>query len=208
MGRYYSGSIEGKFWFAMMSSDVASVFGDRGEDMFYCEAREENIRSSQVGKLSEEERNTLESEPSYIYYEYYYQSSKGSEDTNFEIEVLQNKIKEAQNLVSKYADFMEEKLEEIRRKEEVNHSCYSAVSEVLKPKEYVQKLEILSKLIKARRLRESTADRYEDMLFHLGSFLSFQNDIKDIQPITEVAMGSIIFSKLLEIGRCKFEAEI
>lgn len=32
MGRYYSGDIEGKFWFAVQSSDDASFFGGSDED--------------------------------------------------------------------------------------------------------------------------------------------------------------------------------
>ena len=31
MGRYYSGDIEGKFWFAVQSSDDADFFGSSGE---------------------------------------------------------------------------------------------------------------------------------------------------------------------------------
>lgn len=31
MGRYYSGDIEGKFWFALQSSDAADRFGVMGE---------------------------------------------------------------------------------------------------------------------------------------------------------------------------------
>jgi len=31
MGRYYSGDIEGKFWFALQSSDDADFFGSSGE---------------------------------------------------------------------------------------------------------------------------------------------------------------------------------
>lgn len=31
MGRYYSGDIEGKFWFAVQSSDAADRFGVEGE---------------------------------------------------------------------------------------------------------------------------------------------------------------------------------
>jgi hypothetical protein len=29
MGRYYSGDIQGKFWFAVQSSDDASAFGEK-----------------------------------------------------------------------------------------------------------------------------------------------------------------------------------
>ena len=31
MGRYYNGDIEGKFWFAVQSSDCADRFGSIGE---------------------------------------------------------------------------------------------------------------------------------------------------------------------------------
>lgn len=208
MGRYYHGDIEGKFWFAMMDSNVASVFGDYGEDMFYCEERECEVRASEIEELTYKERESLCSEPSYIYYEYYYHINKGTEDTNFDIGVLQDKIKETQELVRKYSTFMQVRLEEMKSKEKEDELFGRRLDKVLTAEQYTQRLEILSKLIEARRLREATADRYEEMLFYLADFLSSENGIRDIQPITEVAMGSIIFSKLLEIGRCEFEAEI
>ena len=34
MGRYYSGDIEGKFWFAVQSSDDADNFGVEGDSAF------------------------------------------------------------------------------------------------------------------------------------------------------------------------------
>ena len=37
MGRYYSGDIEGKFWFALQSSDCADRFGKIGEIPCYLE---------------------------------------------------------------------------------------------------------------------------------------------------------------------------
>lgn len=208
MGRYYHGDIEGKFWFAMMNSDVASIFGDYGEDMFYCEKRECEVRASEIEKLSEEEKESLCGEPTYIYYSYYYDKSNGGEYSNFEIETLLEKIQEAQELVGKYSQFMDTKLEEERSKEGMDEFYKRRLDNILKAEQYIQKLEILSKLIEARKLREATAERYEDILFYLADFLSFQNDIKDIQPICEVAMGSKIFSKLLESGECVFEGEI
>tara|TARA_S200000501_G_C20230228_1_gene485489 strand:- start:64 stop:435 length:372 start_codon:yes stop_codon:yes gene_type:complete len=38
MGRYYSGDIEGKFWFGVQSSDDADFFGVTGEPayLYYC----------------------------------------------------------------------------------------------------------------------------------------------------------------------------
>lgn len=208
MGRYYHGDIEGKFWFAMMNSDVASVFGDYGEDMFYCEERECEVRASEIEELTYKERKSLCSEPSFIHYEYYYHINKGVEDTNFDIGVLQSKIKETQELVRKYSTFMQEKLEEKNSKEKEDELFGRRLDKILTAQQYEEKLEILSKLIDARRLRETTSDRYEEMLFYLADFLSSENDSKDIQPITEVAMGSIIFSKLLESGECVFEGEI
>lgn len=35
MGRYYMGDIEGKFWFALQSSDAADRFGVTGEEPSY-----------------------------------------------------------------------------------------------------------------------------------------------------------------------------
>lgn len=37
MGRYYSGDIEGKFWFALQSSDCADRFGKTGQTPNYIE---------------------------------------------------------------------------------------------------------------------------------------------------------------------------
>jgi hypothetical protein len=35
MGRYYSGDIEGKFWFAVQSSDDASFFGGSDDEVYH-----------------------------------------------------------------------------------------------------------------------------------------------------------------------------
>ena len=45
MGRYYNGDIEGKFWFAVQSSDDADFFGQQGQARFL-------IPSSIFGKSS------------------------------------------------------------------------------------------------------------------------------------------------------------
>lgn len=37
MGRYYSGDIEGKFWFGVQSSDDASFFGGEASEPNYIE---------------------------------------------------------------------------------------------------------------------------------------------------------------------------
>lgn len=206
MGRYYHGDIEGKFWFAMMSSDVASVFGDYGEDMFYCEERECEVRASEIEELSEEEKESLCGEPTYIYYSYYYNNSEGKEYSNFEIETLLEKIQESQSLISRYGNLIDEtKQKAMQSEDEIERENGK---KKLKAEEYIHKLKILSKLVEARVLREKTAQRYEDILFDIANLLSFKNDIKDIQPICETAMGSKILSRLLESGECVFEAEL
>lgn len=68
MGRYYSGDIEGKFWFAVQSSDAADRFGVIGEAPNYIEyffskedlpgvqkelAKIENILGDKLAKLDE-----------------------------------------------------------------------------------------------------------------------------------------------------------
>lgn len=42
MGRYYSGDIEGKFWFAVQSSDDADYFGYEGEPVYDNDPPEED----------------------------------------------------------------------------------------------------------------------------------------------------------------------
>ena len=68
MGRYYSGDIEGKFWFAVQSSDAADRFGVIGEEPPYIEyffskedlpgvqeelANIENILGDKLAKIDE-----------------------------------------------------------------------------------------------------------------------------------------------------------
>jgi hypothetical protein len=42
MGRYYTGDIEGKFWFGVQSSDDAEFFGVEGRDLYGSDEDEEN----------------------------------------------------------------------------------------------------------------------------------------------------------------------
>ena len=102
---------------------------------------------------------------------------------------------------------MQVKLEEMKSKENEDELFGSRLDKILTAQQYEEKLEILSKLIEARKLREAMVDRYEDMLFCISNFLFLQNN-QYIKPITEVAMGSRIFSKLLESGECVFEGEM
>lgn len=50
MGRYYSGDIEGKFWFAVQSSDAADRFGVTGvepSELYYYFSGEEDLQNVQ-----------------------------------------------------------------------------------------------------------------------------------------------------------------
>ena len=50
MGRYYSGDIEGKFWFAVQSSDAADRFGVTGvqpSELYYYFSEEEDLQNVQ-----------------------------------------------------------------------------------------------------------------------------------------------------------------
>lgn len=46
------------------------------------------------------------------------------------------------------------------------------------------------------------------MLFDIANLLSWENGIKEIEALCEVAMGSKIFATLLKSGRCEFEGEL
>lgn len=192
MGRYYDGDIEGKFWFAIMESDVASVFGDEGEEIYYCEARLEFIRASEIRRLTAKEKGTLCSEPSYLYYNYGYSRIDGVEKTNFKIDVLQKKIKDSKSLIAQYASLIDEKKSK----------------DMLKSKDYIKRLYLLSYLIRDRRLRETSATRYDNMLFGVANLLSCVNKIKKVDALCEVAIGSKIFASLLKSGKCEFEGEL
>ena len=60
MGRYYSGDIEGKFWFAVQSSNAADRFGSIGYEPDYLEYyfNEDNLPDVQkeLKKIEERER--------------------------------------------------------------------------------------------------------------------------------------------------------
>lgn len=50
MGRYYSGDIEGKFWFAVQSSNCADRFGSIGNEPSYIEYYFDEEQLSEVKK--------------------------------------------------------------------------------------------------------------------------------------------------------------
>ena len=76
MGRYYSGDIEGKFWFAVQSSDAADRFGVTGnepQELYYYICKEnlpkveeeiEKIKNT-LGNYKEKIDNFFETKSSY-----------------------------------------------------------------------------------------------------------------------------------------------
>ena len=186
--------------FEIDADDFSAFYKSYIQSMQYQEDREEEEG------LSEEERESLCGEPTCIHYSYYYNKSEDKEYSNFEIETLLEKIQESKSLIGRYANLIDEaKQKAMQSEDEIERENGK---KRLKAEEYIHKLKILSKLVEARVLRETTAQRYEDILFDIANLLSFKNDIKDIQPICEAAMGSKILSKLLESGECVFEGEI
>ena len=55
MGRYYNGDIDGKFWFAVQSSDDADFFGVQGESSYlsYYFSEDDKKVSVKVSKSSD-----------------------------------------------------------------------------------------------------------------------------------------------------------
>ena len=49
MGRYYHGDIEGKFWFAVQSSDDGEYFGMRSQEQSYIEYWSDDLESAEEG---------------------------------------------------------------------------------------------------------------------------------------------------------------
>lgn len=58
MGRYYSGDIEGKFWFAVQSSNAADRFGQQGYEPNYIQY---NFEEEDLPAVEEEIANIEES---------------------------------------------------------------------------------------------------------------------------------------------------
>lgn len=64
MGRYYSGDIEGKFWFGVQSSCAADRFGQRGYEpnyieYYYCEEHLDDVEA-EIKRIEDELGDKLE----------------------------------------------------------------------------------------------------------------------------------------------------
>ena len=87
MGRYYSGDINGKFWFGVQSSDDAEFFGCEGEPLYW----------DQIDEGEDEENNS--SEPYALCFNF---SSDSLEDVNDGIQVCLDELGEYKE---KFDDF-------------------------------------------------------------------------------------------------------
>ena len=92
MGRYYSGDIEGKFWFGVQPSDAADRFGVEGSTPNYLEYYfdEENLEEL------EDELDRIESKNWFKKYHLYYEDDTG---TIVKPDVTQEALKD-------YADYV------------------------------------------------------------------------------------------------------
>ena len=102
MGRWYSGSIEGKFWFAVQSSDAADRFGVIGhqpQELYYYFDQEDLPGIKQELKNIEDKLgNNL------VLMNKFFEENTSYTDEKL-AEYLNVDEKEAKNLLSEYADY-------------------------------------------------------------------------------------------------------
>ena len=102
MGRYYYGDIEGKFWFAVQSSDAADRFGVIGEEPHYIEYdfTEDNLEEVEE-ELEAIKRNLGENLDKL---ENFFKDSSGGDDEKLAI-ILNCEPEEVKGIISEYADY-------------------------------------------------------------------------------------------------------
>lgn len=109
MGRYYSGDIEGKFWFGVQDSDAADRFGVEGEYPGYLEYNFETDDLPYLEEELQEIENTLGENLAIL--EKFFEINNGYNDkmiidyykTEHNKKMTSSKIKE---LLSEYADYL------------------------------------------------------------------------------------------------------
>jgi len=97
MGRYYSGDIEGKFWFALQSSDAADRFGVEGDqpDILYYNFQEEDLEGVEEEIKNIEE--TLGDKLGII--EKFFEENNGYNDEKLkEIEITKDELRDYADL--------------------------------------------------------------------------------------------------------------
>ena len=102
MGRWYSGSIEGKFWFGVQSSDAADRFGVTGhqpEELYY-RFDEDSLPGikQELKNIEDKLGNNL------VLMNKFFEENTSYTDEKL-AEYLNVDEKEAKNLLSEYADY-------------------------------------------------------------------------------------------------------
>ena len=102
MGRYYSGDIDGKFWFAVQSSDAADRFGVTGhqpEELYY-HFNEDSLPGikQELKNIEDKLGNNL------VLMNKFFEENTSYTDEKL-AEYLNVDEKEAKNLLSEYADY-------------------------------------------------------------------------------------------------------
>lgn len=95
MGRYYSGDIEGKFWFGVQSSDDAEFFGSEGVYLYLDDEDEEN---------QEEENQDDEKEPYALAFRF---GREGLEDINEGISICLDELGEYKERFDRFFEINE-----------------------------------------------------------------------------------------------------
>lgn len=212
MGRYYYGDINGKFYFGIMDSRVAEVFGDYGENVFYCESKNQDILESEIHKLDEEDLATLSDEAYYIQYSYHYKKRKdGNECTNFKINELLNKIEKSIITIKHFSNILDKSIEDVKKGKPLKNVDAESFEKILPAEKYISKLKRIYNIVESRNLdNDISSKRLEEDFWYLTDFLHYEFDIDAmyLESICEVVIGYQIFEQILKNGRCKFLAEL
>jgi hypothetical protein len=180
MGRFYSGDIQGKFWFAVQDSDDADFFGVEHVKVYNrkcgCLYSEEDECCCEV----EHEHNFKDSEE--------YDDSKSTCDPNCEIEFDEN-TKDEESYNSIEYDFSEEHIPKVR---EGIERCIQSLDG------HHEKLEDYFK----------NKDSYNDK--ELSEYLNIEQEKMHgyLEWYARLELGKKILHCLDENGTCSFECEL
>jgi hypothetical protein len=139
MGRYYTGSISGKFWFAIQDSDDASNFGVEYKYLYYyhvcgCEYEESNpnlycsscyvsydehMKDMIENDIEDHDNQTWHKSENEIYYEF----------KESDIEFVKNEVEKLESLVGNYI----ESYEIVEKNDEINYDLKLSVRDSENP---------------------------------------------------------------------------
>lgn len=102
MGRYYSGDIEGKFWFAVQNSDAANRFGKEGQVPNYLDYwfEEEDLEEVQKELKAIHEKFGI----TFAKLDKFFKENNSYNDTELE-KYLGLSVQEVREVLSEYADY-------------------------------------------------------------------------------------------------------